>query len=94
MRSKIGFEKIVSFVVDKLLKDKSRGSVSQEVKKEIVHKLTSCNKPKDIIPIIKYVNTTILKNVPKDVKSAKSFKKNIVNTLIKDANNRLERKKN
>ena len=83
-------EKVVSLMVNKLLKDNAQSVVSEEVKNEIVQKLTSYNKGKNLLPIIKYVNKTILKNVPKNVNSAKSFKKNVVNTLIKDAEKRLE----
>ena len=83
-------EQVLSTMLKKLLKDKNKINMSEEVKNEIIHKLTSYNKGKNIIPILKYVNKTILKNMPKNLKSAKNFKRNILNTLIKDAQKRLE----
>ncbi|MES2615858.1 MAG: hypothetical protein V4591_10635 [Bdellovibrionota bacterium] len=86
-------EKVVAFMVEKILKGKSKDAVPDDVKKEIVQKLARYNKGKNLLPIITYVNKTILANVPKNVKSAKSFKSNVANTLIKDAKKRLEGKK-
>ncbi len=86
-------EKAVSLMLNKLLLDKSNENVTTEVKQEIVKKLAQYNRGKNIIPILRYVNGIIIKNAPKNVKSVKTFKKNVVNTLIQDANKRLEKKK-
>ena len=70
-------EKIVYVMVNKLLKDKSKESVSEDVKKEIVNKLTQHGRGKNIIPILKYMNKIIITNVPKSVSSVKNFKNNV-----------------
>lgn len=90
-RTNAEIEKVVSAAVDKLLKDKSIDAVSEDIKAEIVHKFSNHNKGKNLIPILKYVNKVLLTNAPKSVTSAKNFKRNIANTLIKDAKKRLEK---
>lgn len=83
-------EKAVSFMVDKILEDQPINDVSEDIKNEIVQKLAGHNKGKNIIPIITYVNKIIITNVPKNFSAFRSFKKNIANTLVKDAKSRLE----
>ncbi len=86
-------EKIVSLLVNSLLKNNPKETVTDEVKNEIVKKFTTYNGGKNIIPLMKYVNSTLFKNVPKNMNAAKNFKKNIVETLIQDATNSLEEKR-
>ncbi len=89
-RTNAEIEKVMSVVVEMILANSSQETVSDEVKSEIIHLFSGYKKTRNLIPLFRYVNKLILTNVPKNIKSAKSFKKNIAKTLIKDARARLE----
>jgi hypothetical protein len=86
-------EKAVTMIVNKILESNKNKEINEDVKNEIIKKLSQHNRGKNLFIIIKYVNKILLKNIPTNIKSAKSFKNKIAETLIQDANKTLKGKK-
>jgi hypothetical protein len=85
-------EKMLSNIVSKVLKGQPENSVTPEIRDEITNILVEHNNGKNIIPIIKYVNSVVVSNAPTSIESIKNFRNNIASTLISDAKKRISEK--
>ena len=82
-------EKIVSSAVKNILKGQPQDQATDEVRIEITKMLVEHNNGKNLLPIVKYVNSVLLNNAPTSLEAFKNFKKNIGQTLISDAQKRI-----
>ncbi|MBX9839114.1 MAG: hypothetical protein K2X69_12480, partial [Silvanigrellaceae bacterium] len=62
---------------------------TNEVRNEIISILVEHNSGKNLLPIVKYVNSVVVSNAPTNIESFKNFRKNIAQTLISDAKKRI-----
>ncbi|KAB8040007.1 hypothetical protein GCL60_07010 [Silvanigrella paludirubra] len=82
-------EKSISKLVNKLLEGQPAEVATNEVRNEIISILVEHNSGKNLLPIVKYVNSVVVSNAPTNIESFKNFRKNIAQTLISDAKKRI-----
>lgn len=85
----VELEKIISVFVNKILEGQPNESVSEDIRKEIICMLVEHNNGKNIVPIVKYVNSVVVSNAPTSIESFKNFRRNIAQTLVADAHKRI-----
>ncbi len=88
-KTNVEIEKNISKLVNKILEGQPEDSITEDVKKEIMSMLVEHNSGKNIMPIVKYVNSVVVHNAPTSLESFMNFKKNIAQTLISDAKKRI-----
>lgn len=88
-KSNTEIEKNISKLVTKILEGQPKDVVTDDIHNEIVGILVEHNSGKNILPIVKYVNSVVVSNAPTSFESFKNFRKNIAQTLIADANKRI-----
>ncbi|APJ02858.1 hypothetical protein [Silvanigrella aquatica] len=82
-------EKNISKLVNKIMEGQPEDVATPDVQKEIISMLVEHNNGKNIVPIVKYVNSVVVHNAPTSIESFKNFRKNIAQTLICDAQKRI-----
>ncbi len=91
-KAQTSIEKALNCGINALLKNTPAETATSEVKDEIIQKLSPVPSAKNIVPMLKYANSVLLKNVPKNLNDIKNLKSQIANTLVTDAKGRLESK--
>ena len=84
-------EKVVKNAVNKIIDGQVEDKVTDDVRDEIVHMFVEHDHGKNILPIVKYVNNVLVSNVPTSFQAAMNFRRNVAQTLVKDAKNRLKK---
>jgi len=82
-------EKNISKLVNKILEGQPAEVATPEVRSEIINILVEHNSGKNILPIVKYVNSVVVSNAPTSIESLKNFRINMAQTLITDAKKRI-----
>jgi hypothetical protein len=82
-------EKNIGKLVNKILEGQPENIATQDVRNEIISILVEHNSGKNLIPIVKYVNSVVVSNAPTSLEAFKNFRKNIAHTLVNDAKKRI-----
>lgn len=88
-KTNLEIEKNISKLVTKILEGQPEEDVTPEITSEIMAMLVEHNNGKNIVPIVKYVNSVVLHNAPTSIAAFMNFRKNIAQTLIADAKKRI-----
>lgn len=91
-KTNIEIEKNISKLVNKILEGQPEENITNEIRTEIMSMLVEHNNGKNIVPIVKYVNSVVVHNAPTNIESFMNFRKNIAQTLINDAKKRISEK--
>ncbi|WGL58802.1 hypothetical protein QEJ31_09715 [Pigmentibacter sp. JX0631] len=91
-KTNLEIEKNISKLVNKILEGQAEENITNEIRTEIMSMLVEHNNGKNILPIVKYVNSVVVHNAPTNIESFMNFRKNIAQTLINDAKKRISEK--